>query len=148
MFQKPTTKDTHTRHHPDVPHPTVTFTNTFLQKSTDVPVSSIKDVNYGYVILGFMFDFLYHISVVLIFSAVVSGIIIDAFAELRAKNNVILDENANTCFICDIDREDFEQIACLNESPDFIDFLAQKVKDWQAGAFESAKATPPAYVER
>lgn len=44
--------------------------------------------------------------------------------------------------------EDFEQIACLNESPDFIDFLAQKVNDWQAGAFESARATPPAYVER
>lgn len=43
--------------------------------------------------LGFLFDFLYHLFVVLIFSAVVSGIIIDAFAELRAKNNVIMDES-------------------------------------------------------
>jgi len=86
------------------------FTNTFLQKSADLPAGSLRDVNYGHVALGFLFDFLYHIAVVLIFSAVVSGIIIDAFAELRAKNNVILDENANTCFICDIDREDFEQI--------------------------------------
>jgi len=43
---------------------------------------------------------------------------------------------------------DFEQIPCLNESPDFINFLAGKVRDWQAGAYETAKATPPAYVER
>jgi len=44
--------------------------------------------------------------------------------------------------------EDFEQIPCLNESAAFVDFLAQKVSDWQAGAYETAKATPPAYVER
>jgi ferrochelatase len=44
--------------------------------------------------------------------------------------------------------EDFEQIPCLNESPAFIDFLAGKVRDWQAGKYETAKATPPAYVER
>lgn len=44
--------------------------------------------------------------------------------------------------------EDFEQIPCLNESPAFIDFLAEKVQDWRDGAYESPKATPPAYVER
>jgi ferrochelatase len=42
--------------------------------------------------------------------------------------------------------EDFEQIPCLNETPAFIDFLANKVKDWQNGAYETAHATPPAYV--
>jgi len=86
------------------------FGNTFLQNETTLPLSEGSDASYGYIVLGFVFDFLYHISVILIFSAVVSGIIIDAFAELRAKNNIILDENANTCFICDIDREDFEQV--------------------------------------
>jgi ferrochelatase len=44
--------------------------------------------------------------------------------------------------------EDFEQIPCLNESPAFIDFLAEKVQGWRDGAYESPKATPPAYVER
>jgi len=44
--------------------------------------------------------------------------------------------------------EDFEQIPCLNESPAFIDFLVGKVRDWQAGAYATAQATPPAYVER
>ena len=43
--------------------------------------------------------------------------------------------------------EDFEQISCLNESSEFVDFLAGKVRDWQSGAYETAKATPPAYVE-
>ena len=41
---------------------------------------------------------------------------------------------------------DLEQIPCLNESPRFIDFLANKVADWQAGVYETKKATPPAYV--
>ncbi|MEM8867717.1 MAG: ferrochelatase [Verrucomicrobiota bacterium] len=44
--------------------------------------------------------------------------------------------------------EDFEQIPCLNEHPSFIDFLANTVKAWQEGAYETDKATPPAYVER
>lgn len=44
--------------------------------------------------------------------------------------------------------EDFEQIPCLNESPAFIDFLAGKVEAWRNGAYETAHATPPAYVER
>ena len=44
--------------------------------------------------------------------------------------------------------EDFEQIPCLNESPAFIDFLSVKVQAWRDGAYESPKATPPAYVER
>ena len=44
--------------------------------------------------------------------------------------------------------EDFEQIPCLNESPAFIDFLAGKVQAWRDGAYETAKATPPAYVQR
>ena len=44
--------------------------------------------------------------------------------------------------------EDFEQIPCLNESPAFINFLAGKVQAWRDGAYESAHATPPAYVER
>jgi len=85
------------------------FSRSFLQNASRVTTYDDQSLNYGYIMLGLLFDFCYHLGVILIFSAVVSGIIIDAFAELRAKNNVIRDENANTCFICDIDREDFEQ---------------------------------------
>ena len=51
-----------------------------------------------------------YIIVLLIFTAIVSGIIIDSFAELRVKNQEIRDDIHNTCFVCDIDREDFEQL--------------------------------------
>jgi len=85
------------------------FEQTFLAEQ-NTQLADGAEPDYGYVVLGFLFDIFYHIFVVLIFSAVVSGIIIDAFAELRLKNNQIKDENANTCFICDIDREDFEQV--------------------------------------
>jgi len=44
--------------------------------------------------------------------------------------------------------EDFEQIPCLNAHPRFIEFLANKVKAWEAGELEHAYATPPAYVQR
>ena len=65
------------------------------QNTTESPAPP-GDIKYSSVVLGFLFDILYHISVVLIFSAVVSGIIIDAFAELRAKNNVIMDESTTS----------------------------------------------------
>ncbi|WP_269522265.1 ferrochelatase [Coraliomargarita parva] len=42
--------------------------------------------------------------------------------------------------------EDFEPIPCLNEHPKFIDFLESRVRAWQSGAYETAKATEPAYV--
>jgi ferrochelatase len=44
--------------------------------------------------------------------------------------------------------EAFEQIPCLNEHAKFIEFLYERVKAWQDGAYETAHATPPAYVAR
>ena len=69
-----------------------------------------QSVDYGSVFVGFFFDLFYYIIVLLIFTAIVSGIIIDSFAELRVKNQEIRDDIHNTCFVCDIDREDFEQL--------------------------------------
>ena len=42
--------------------------------------------------------------------------------------------------------DDLEQIPCVNEHPQFIQFLSEKVKAWQNGAFQTAHATPPAIV--
>ncbi len=42
--------------------------------------------------------------------------------------------------------EDFEQIPCLNDHPQFINYLANTVKAWQNGAYQTAHATEPAYV--
>ena len=68
------------------------------------------NVNRGEVLIGFLFNWFYHIVIILVFSAVVSGIIIDAFAEKRYLNNAIKHDVLNTCFICNIEREDFEQL--------------------------------------
>merc|ERR1719506_2941084 len=69
-----------------------------------------SQVSYSQVVAGVVFNLLYHLVIILIFSAVVSGIIIDSFAELRAKNKAIRDDIVGTCFICNIEREDFEQL--------------------------------------
>lgn len=42
--------------------------------------------------------------------------------------------------------ESYEQIPCLNTHPRFIEFLADRVRHWQDGAYETDHATPPAYV--
>jgi ferrochelatase len=42
--------------------------------------------------------------------------------------------------------ESYEQIPCLNAQPKFIEYLADCVRDWQNGAYQTARATEPAYV--
>ena len=42
--------------------------------------------------------------------------------------------------------ESFEQIPCLNDHPRFIQYLAGAVQAWQNGAYQTGRATEPAYV--
>lgn len=44
--------------------------------------------------------------------------------------------------------EAYEHIPCLNTHPAFIGFLHSQVTAWRDGAFSTAHATPPAYVQR
>ena len=53
---------------------------------------------------------LYYISILLVSTALVSGIIIDAFAELRALNDWIRNDIQNVCFVCGMHREEFERL--------------------------------------
>jgi hypothetical protein len=100
------------------------FTYSFAQKdvnSLEMPPDAFghgaeslglpeSKINFPEVFAGVGFDLLYHLLIVLVFSAVVSGIIIDSFAELRAKKEEVRDDIVNTCFVCNIEREDFEQL--------------------------------------
>jgi len=102
----------------EAPAFTYTFTQrnlTELEAYSHVPPNEQLElapyqIDRGEVLVGFVFNFLYNVVIILVFTAVVSGIIIDAFAELRGENNRIRDDVHNTCFICNIDREDFEQL--------------------------------------
>ena len=54
--------------------------------------------------LGFCFNLTYYMTVVLILSAIISGIIIDTFSDMRQTNNEVELDTRDLCFICNIER--------------------------------------------
>jgi len=57
----------------------------------------------------YIFDFFYNIIIILIMVAIITGIIIDTFAEMRQQKNEIRNNTKNVCFICSQAREVFER---------------------------------------
>lgn len=57
----------------------------------------------------YIFDISYQIFIVVIMVAIITGIIIDTFADLRSERNDIEDDINNRCFICSQGREVFER---------------------------------------
>lgn len=57
---------------------------------------------------GIFVNFLYFITINLIMTGVISGIILATFADIRAKNDELLNDTNDRCFICSIDRDDFD----------------------------------------
>jgi hypothetical protein len=55
-----------------------------------------------------VFNFLYQFVMNVVIPGIVSGIIIDTFAELRAMKQSIEKEVADVCYICNLAREDIE----------------------------------------
>eukprot|EP00051_Salpingoeca_urceolata_P023861 m.411246 g.411246 ORF g.411246 m.411246 type:complete len:2678 (-) comp20163_c1_seq6:250-8283(-) len=69
------------------------------------PVFTDPMTNVG----AFVFSLLYFITVVLIMTSIVAGIIIDSFSELRAASEQIQAEKANRCYICSHTRDELER---------------------------------------
>jgi hypothetical protein len=59
---------------------------------------------------GEIFNFLYNFIMQIVIPGLISGIIIDTFSQMRQDKQEIEDDVYNTCFICNIDREDFESM--------------------------------------
>jgi hypothetical protein len=57
----------------------------------------------------YIFDISYQVFIVVIMVAIITGIIIDTFADLRSERNDIEDDMSNRCFICSQGREVFER---------------------------------------
>jgi hypothetical protein len=57
-----------------------------------------------------VFGFLYYFLINLVITAIVSGIIIDTFAQMRSDRSEVVEDLRTACFICDIEPEDFEQV--------------------------------------
>merc|ERR550514_368987 len=48
----------------------------------------------------FFFDYFYNLIVILILAAIISGIIIDTFADMRQTSLEMNDDQLNNCFMC------------------------------------------------
>ena len=72
-----------------------------------------ESTSYGHIgsiMAGSIFNFSYIILINLILQAVISGLIIDTFSEMRAESDEIEVDIRETCFICSLHRDEFEQL--------------------------------------
>jgi hypothetical protein len=91
--------------------------NPLVFTDSDGPISSAK---------GSVFGFLYYFLINLVITAIVSGIIIDTFAQMRSDRNLVEQDLKGSCFICDIEPEDFEQFNVR-----YSDHIKQDHNMWQ-----------------
>ena len=59
--------------------------------------------------LGRVFGFAYFFLVNLVITAIVSGIIIDTFSEMRTASKDVHLDLQKSCFVCDLESDDFER---------------------------------------
>jgi len=66
---------------------------------------AMADHSYGML----FFDISYNMIIILIMVAIITGIIIDTFAEMRVERNNNAHQLRNICFVCSLPREKFER---------------------------------------
>jgi hypothetical protein len=99
---------------PNMPDTDYEFPQTILSKfwqhlDFGLNGSPLWNSYHDYTTQKYLFDISYQIFIVVIMVAIITGIIIDTFADLRSERNFIEDDIANRCFICSIGREIFER---------------------------------------
>jgi hypothetical protein len=62
----------------------------------------------------YLFDISYQIFIIVIMVAIITGIIIDTFGDLRSARAEVLDNQQNVCFICGLSRQIFERNRCVS----------------------------------
>ena len=58
---------------------------------------------------GTLYNLIYTVLINLVLQAIVSGLIIDTFSSMREENEVINADIKDRCFICSIQKDEFEQ---------------------------------------
>ena len=89
-----------------------------------LPKDSFK-VNPIRYLIRFFFDILFDIIIVLIMLNVFFGIMVDAFAELRNKNNEREKDKSSVCFICQLTSDE-----CLRKNIDFEEHVKKIHNLW------------------
>ena len=92
--------------------------------SADAESSSYGHI--GSILAGSLFNFSYIILINLVLQAIISGLIIDTFSEMRAESEEIEVDIREKCFICSIDRDEFEQL----DIP-FVEHVKSEHNMWQ-----------------
>ena len=80
----------------------------------DVIIKLAYNPSVGSYVARFFFDILFHIIIILIMTNLIFGIIVDSFADLRNKNNELIYDKSNVCFICQMTRD-----SAMNKNIDF-----------------------------
>lgn len=69
-------------------------------------------------ITGTAYNLLYIILVNYVLQAIITGQIIDTFSSMREDNEAVQDDMQNSCFVCSIERDDFDQAGISFEKVD------------------------------
>uniref|UniRef100_A0A7S1L3A4 Ion transport domain-containing protein n=1 Tax=Alexandrium catenella TaxID=2925 RepID=A0A7S1L3A4_ALECA len=59
--------------------------------------------------MRFLFDYLYNLVIILIMAAIISGIIIDNFSNLRDEQKDIEEAKSSVCFICSLGKSELQR---------------------------------------
>lgn len=70
---------------------------------------AIAETMQSFETVRFVYDTIYGIFFGILFSNIISGIMLDAFASLRDLTNELLHDKQNYCYICNIDRQTIEK---------------------------------------
>jgi hypothetical protein len=73
-----------------------------------------------------IWDFLYFIWVVLILVAIVTGVIIDTFGELRDEDNSKQEQLQSNCFVCGLSKDDLKTDGMPGGSKGFCDHVDEE----------------------
>jgi len=82
--------------------------STFTEPGLDYKYTTLYHVLYE--TLSSTYNLIYIILINLVLSAIISGLIIDTFSEMRDENEATQQDILDKCFICSIDRDDFDQL--------------------------------------
>lgn len=78
----------------------------YIQPKLGLSLPYQQQISY---IIGSFFNISYVVLINLVLQALISGLIIDSFQAMRDENEAKLADIADKCFVCSIERDDFEQ---------------------------------------
>ena len=83
------------------------------------------NINKGIYVARFFYEMVYFITQTVLFQGMLFGIVIEAFSELRNKEQKIENDKKEICFICGIDK-----VSCEKNGQKFINHVEKEHNMW------------------